>query len=260
MEIGNTPISLKGPKWKSQTPNSISFSLVSLSILSLSQLSHSLATLRVIRMEIANTQFLLFLNSPISLSLSFSTLKFEECKLQIHNFISLSTLSLSLPVFLSFATLSVPTMETANTQFHLSLSLSRLLHSKVPRMEIANTQFHFFLPLSQISRSLFVSHLLHSMFQQSKLQILNFTSLSLSLSLSLLLATLKGSNNGNCEHPISFLSLSLSFATLNVPTIETANTQFHLFFTLNSPSLSLSPTCYTQSFQQWKLQIPNFKK
>jgi hypothetical protein len=46
------------------------------------------------------------------------------------------------------------------------------------------------------------------MFQQSKLQIPNFTSfslstLSLSLSLSLPLATLKASNNGNCKYPIS---------------------------------------------------------
>jgi len=40
------------------------------------------------------------------------------------------------------------------------------------------------------------------MFQQSKLQIPNFTSFSLS-TLSLSLATLKASNNGNCKYPIS---------------------------------------------------------
>jgi hypothetical protein len=147
-------------------------------------------------MEIANTQFLLFLSSPISLSLSLSlslsTLKFEECKLQIHNFISLS-----LPVFLSFATLSVPTMETANTQFHLSLSLplATLKGSK-------NGNCKHAISFLSLSLSLFVSHLLHSMFQQSKLQIPNFTSFSLS-TLSLPLATLKASDNANCKYPIS---------------------------------------------------------
>jgi hypothetical protein len=53
-----------------------------------------------------------------------------------------------------------------------------------------------------VSLCLCVSHLLHSMFQQSKLQIPNFTSFSLS-TLSLSLATLKASNNGNCKYPIS---------------------------------------------------------
>jgi len=89
-------------------------------------------------METANTQF------HLSLSLPLATLKGSKngnCK----HAISFLSLSLSLSLCLSFATLNVPTIETANTQFSplflSQLSLSHLLHSKLPTMQIANTQF-----------------------------------------------------------------------------------------------------------------------